>query len=127
MLQATRPDLVYEGVGLAAVDPATDPAAAPVFRFFDTRFGTHFYTSSTSERNTVIATRPDLVSEGIGFYEHTTPQSGDAPVYRFFDSNAGTHFYTASAGERSTIIATRPDLISEGVGFYAPSANPAPA
>ena len=120
-LQATRPDLVYEGIGLTAANPATDPAAAPVYRFFDSTFGTHFYTDSATERDTVLATRPDLVNEGIGFYEHTTAQPGDAAVYRFFDSSAGTHFYTASVGERATIIATRPDLISEGIGFYAPS------
>ena len=118
--QATRADLVYEGIGLNAVDPAADPNAAPVFRFFDTRFGTHFYTSSSTERDNVAATRPDLTFEGVGFYEHTTAQPGDAPVYRFFDSNNGTHFYTQSATERATVIATRPDLVSEGTGFYAP-------
>jgi|GEM_PF-2083676 len=120
-IQNTRPDLVYEGVGLTAVNPATDSTAAPVYRFFDTKFGTHFYTSSATERDTVLATRTDLVSEGIGFYEHNTQQAGDSPVYRFFDSNFGTHFYTASNTERANIVATRPDLIAEGVSFYAPA------
>lgn len=120
-IQNTRPDLVYEGVGLTAVNPATDSTAAPVYRFFDTKFGTHFYTSSATERDTVLATRSDLVSEGIGFYEHNTAQAGDSPVYRFFDSNFGTHFYTASNTERANIVATRPDLIAEGVSFYAPA------
>lgn len=120
-IKSTRPDLVYEGVGLNAVDPAADTNAAPVYRFFDTKFGTHFYTSSSTERDTVAATRPDLVSEGVGFYEHNTAQAGDVPVYRFFDSNFGTHFYTASATERATIIATRPDLVAEGTSFYAPA------
>lgn len=121
-LQATRSDLVYEGVGLNAVDPAVDSTAAPVYRFFDTKFGTHFYTSSTTERDAVSAARSDLKYEGVGFYEHATAQSGDAAVYRFFDANFGTHFYTSSTAERASIIATRPDLVSEGVGFYAPTA-----
>jgi hypothetical protein len=121
-IMATRPDLVYEGVGLQAVNPAAgDPNAAPVYRFFDTEYGTHFFTASSSERDTVIATRPDLVYEGIGFYEHTTQQPGDVDVYRFFDSNYGTHFYTASSSEYQTILATRPDLVYEGIGFYAPT------
>lgn len=124
-IQNTRPDLVYEGVGLNAVNPATDTTAAPVYRFFDTKFGTHFYTSSATERDTVAATRSDLVSEGVGFYEHNTAQAGDVPVYRFFDSNFGTHFYTASATERASVIATRPDLIAEGISFYAPSSTTA--
>lgn len=121
LIQA-RTDLVYEGPDLNAVaDPSADPAAAPVFRFFDARYGTHFYTASAAERDTVTSTRPDLVDEGIGFYEHVTQQSGDAPVYRFFDTRYGTHFYTASPGERATILATRSDLTDEGVGFYAPT------
>ncbi len=122
MLQSARPDLVYEGVGLASDDPATDPAAAPVYRFFDGRFGTHFYTASATERDTVLATRPDLVSEGVGFYEHATSQPGDVAVYRFFESGNGTHFYTSSATESATLAATRPDLVAEGISFYTPSA-----
>ncbi|MDT7951933.1 MAG: hypothetical protein RQ966_10565 [Acetobacteraceae bacterium] len=121
-VMATRPDLIYEGVGLLAIDPlGTDPHAAPVYRFFDKNYGTHFFTTSSSERDTVIATRPDLVFEGAGFIEHTAQQAGDTAVYRFFDSNYGTHFYTSDANERAMIIRTRPDLIDEGVGFYAPS------
>lgn len=118
----TRADLVYEGVGLKAVaSPSTDPAAAPVFRFFDVTTGTHFYSASAGERDTILATRPDLRFEGTAFYEHTTAKAGDAPVYRFFDLTDGTHFYTSSATERATILASRADLRDEGVGFYAPT------
>lgn len=118
----TRPDLAYEGVGLEAVAfPSTDTAAAPVFRFFDVKTGTHFYSASTTERDSILAARPDLRSEGTAFYEHTAAQAGDAPVYRFFDLKDGTHFYTASASERATIVSTRADLRDEGVGFYAPT------
>ncbi len=123
-LLQTRPDLTYEGVGLEALaNPAGDPNAAAVYRFFDTANGTHFYSASASERDAVIATRPDLVFEGVGFYEHTTQQPGDTPVYRFFETGDGTHFYTSSAGERATILATRSDFRDEGIGFYAPGAG----
>jgi len=119
---ATRPDLVYEGVGLQSIDPAApDPNASPVYRFFDTTYGTHFFTASASERDAVISSRPDLLYEGTGFIEHVAQQSGDTAVYRFFDTKYGTHFYTADANERATIVATRPDLVDEGTGFYAPS------
>ena len=121
-IMATRSDLVYEGVGLQSIDPVSnDPHAAPVYRFFDETYGTHFFTASASERNTVIATRPDLAYEGVGFIEHVAQQTGDTPVYRFFDTRYGTHFYTADSNERATVVATRPDLVDEGVGFYAPS------
>lgn len=121
-IMATRPDLVYEGVGLQSIDPASsDPHASAVYRFFDKSYGTHFFTASASERDTVIATRPDLAYEGNGFIEHTAQQTGDTAVYRFFDTRLGTHFYTADASERATIVATRSDLVDEGVGFYAPT------
>lgn len=121
---ATRRDLSFEGVGLQSVDPAAkDPNAVPVYRFFDTAQGTHFFTASASERDTVQATRADLKFEGVGFYEHATQRSGDSPVFRFFDKRYGTHFYTGDAGERATILATRPDLADEGVAFYAPAAG----
>lgn len=118
---STRPDLVYEGIGLQSIDPVSgDPNAANVYRFFDGTYGTHFFTASAQERDTVIATRSDLVFEGNGFIEHITAQAGDTAVYRFFDTKFGTHFYTADPNERATVIATRSDLVDEGVGFYAP-------
>ena len=120
-IMSTRPDLIYEGIGLQSIDPATnDPNKAEVYRFFDETYGTHFFTASASERDSVIATRPDLDYEGAGFLEHTAQQGGDTAVYRFFDTKYGTHFYTADPNERAAVIATRPDLVDEGVGFYAP-------
>lgn len=115
--------MTYEGVDLTAVGtPASDPAAVAVYRFFDTAYGTHFYTASATERDAVLATRPDLTLEGTAFYEDATQLAGDTAVYRFFDTGTGTHFYTSSATERATILATRPDLSFEGTAFYAPAA-----
>ena len=120
---ANRPDLKQEGNDLNALNPntiATDSNAVPVYRFFDSTYGTHFFTASTEERDDVIATRPDMKFEGVGFFEHTTQQAGDTAVYRFFDSHNGTHFYTTNGTEKASILTNRPDLVSEGVGFYAP-------
>ena len=120
---ATRPDLTYEGIGFGGLSSSADANAVPVYRFFDSANGTHFFTSSQSEESTLVKTRPDLVLEQTTFYEHATAQAGDNPVYRFFDKNDGTHFYTASGTERATIVATRPDMAYEGVAFYAPAAS----
>ena len=117
----TRPDLTYEGVGMAGIAPdANDPNAAPVYRFFDTKSGTHLFTTSQAEVATIARTRPDLVAEASTFDEHLTAQPGDSPVYRFFEKTDGTHFFTASNNERATLAATRPDMVYEGVAFYAP-------
>ena len=117
----TRPDLTYEGLGLAGIAPGADPSATPIYRFFDLRNGTHFFTANQAEQSAISATRSDLVLEPTTFYEHTTQQAGDVPVYRFFDKTDGTHFFTSSPSERAAIQSTRADMAFEGVAFYSPS------
>ena len=107
----------------------SDPNAVAVYRFFDTNFGTHFFTASSTERDTVIATRPDLTYEPSStFYEHLTLQTGDTPVYRLFDQTTGTQFLTGNQSEYAGITTPgtatyRADLHSEGVAFYAPTGS----
>ena len=87
--------------------------ALPVYRFFDTRYGTHFFTADSNEKNIVLQTRADLVQETNGFGDVAQSDANAAPIYRFFDNVYGTHFFTGSASERDNIIATRPDLVYE--------------
>ena len=84
-----------------------------VYRFFDAKFGSHFFTADAGEKDAVLATRPDLVEEVNGFGDVTPSDPNAAPVFRFFDSTYGTHFFTSNAGERDGLIASRPDLIYE--------------
>ncbi|MBV8930456.1 MAG: hypothetical protein JO152_15150, partial [Mycobacteriaceae bacterium] len=88
----------YTGANLDAQFNGTSltPGTIGVYRFFDSHYGTHFFTASATERDTILATRPDLVSEGVGL-SAVDPASNDpngAPVYRFFDTTYGTHFFT---------------------------------
>jgi len=134
-LSTFRPDLREEVNNFGALNPTvTDANAISVYRFFDTRYGTHFFTASQTEaadlRNTSSSSyRPDLVYEaGSSFQEHSTQQTGDVAVYRLFDKNYGTHFYTGSQSEYAAITTAgtttyRADLVSEGIGFYAPSGS----
>ena len=48
-----------------------------IHRFFNTSDGTHFFTASVAEAATTVATRPDLVSEGIGLKGYD--QAGASP------------------------------------------------
>ncbi|MGI4801921.1 MAG: hypothetical protein ACRYG8_49395 [Janthinobacterium lividum] len=134
-LSTFRSDLREEVNNFGALNPAvTDANAISVYRFFDTRYGTHFFTASQTEaadlRNTSSSSyRPDLVFEaGSSFQEHSTQQTGDVAVYRLFDKSYGTHFYTGSQSEYAAITTAgtstyRADLVSEGIGFYAPSGS----
>ena len=50
---------------------STTPGAGkiPIYRFYNTKTGAHFYTASAAEADQVIATYPGLFNfEGVGFY-----------------------------------------------------------
>ena len=96
-----------------AATGSTTQTVPPVFRFFDTSYGTHFFTASVGERDDVLANRSDLVEETNGFGAVAQNAPASAPVYRFFDTKFGTHFFTASASERDGVIANRSDLTYE--------------
>jgi subtilisin family serine protease len=52
-----------------SVTPTAEAGAAPVFRFYNRRNGSHFYTASTEERDMVAARWPDVYQyEGPAFY-----------------------------------------------------------
>jgi hypothetical protein len=91
----------------------------PVFRFFNTQTGTHFYTTSTSERDQVIANLPQYSFEGEAFQAASGASPGLKPVYRFFNTQNGVHFYTISESERDFIQANLPQYNLEGVAYHA--------
>src|SRR5450631_1994080 len=97
-----------------------DPAGIlePVFRFYNTQTGAHFYTASATERDHVLATWPQFLYEGTAFFAAAAASGGALPIYRFFNTQTGAHFYTASAAERDKVIATLPQFVYEGITFY---------
>lgn len=104
----------------------TSPGSVDVYRFFDTATGAHFYTSSSSERDAVKATRPDFVSEagGLRAINPAVTDPDAALVYRFFDTVHGTQFLTASTHERDQVIASRPDLVYEASSTFSEHMQP---
>ena len=96
----------------------------PVYRFFDTSYGTHLFTQSLSEAQTILTTRPDLTQETNGFGAVSATNPSAEAVYRFFETSNGTHFFTASATEFLGLTtpgsaAYRQDLTYEAISnFY---------
>jgi hypothetical protein len=88
-----------------SADSVLTPTPDGLYRFFDKSYGTHFFTGSASEKATVLATRRDLVYEGVSLrtIDPAAHDANAAPVYRFFDSVFGTHFLTASTSERDSV------------------------
>ncbi|HEV8502197.1 MAG TPA: DUF1800 family protein [Casimicrobiaceae bacterium] len=101
---------------------AAAQSAVPVYRFFNDQTGTHFYTTSTFERDIVLSRWPQFLYEGPVFYAYLAQSPDTKPVFRFFDTATGTHFYTQSETERDQYIATQPTFLFEGAVYYAPFA-----
>jgi GH25 family lysozyme M1 (1,4-beta-N-acetylmuramidase) len=111
VLDMTTPKEVTATFGL--------PPSQPVYRFYNSGAGGHFFTIVESEKNAVVAGLPTFRYEGIGFNAFATQVAGSLPVYRFFNSGAGGHFFTINEGEKATVIANYPSFRYEGIGFYA--------
>lgn len=104
------------GQGLSGSSSLT--GVVDVYRFYETRSGTHLYTASAAERDAIWSSLPNYRFEGVGF-QAVPEQAGADTVYRFFKPDTGTHFFTPSVVERDSVIKNLPSYRYEGVGFYA--------
>lgn len=94
-----------------------------VFRFYNVKNGTHFFTNSLPEKKHVLATWPDIFTyEGIAYC--TRPATEVSPLYRFYNRVSASHFYTASASERDHVMATWPHVFSYDGPTYAVTPYP---
>ena len=117
-----RFDIAFSAALSQWLRPAAAPSAtvrSPVYRFYNTATGAHFFTMNAGERDSVIAIYPSFTYEGIGFYAYGAQATGTSPVYRFYNTQTGRHFYTISAAERDSVIASYPQFSYEGPSWYA--------
>lgn len=109
----------YHYEGLAYQVSANGPVdGTPLYRFFNLKNGSHFYTADAAEKDRLRATMTSVYSyDGVAYYVSTS--TSDRPVFRFFNLKNGAHFYTASVEEKNSVIATFGSIYSlDGVGFY---------
>jgi hypothetical protein len=107
----------YEGVAYN-LNNASGKNNTPLYRFYNKKTSTHFFTASEAEKNNVITKWGYIYQyEGVA-YNVASDTVGTAPVYRFWNVN-GTHFYTISEAERNNVIARWPNIFKyEGIGYY---------
>ena len=88
-------------------DPVTNPKAMPVYRFYNIKTGTHFYTASEAERY-LVAFRLGATYrfEGVAMTFDSTNPANSQPLERFYNLRTGTHFYTADQAEAANLKAT---------------------
>jgi uncharacterized protein YjdB len=85
-----------------------------MYRLYNPNSGEHFYTSSASEKTTLVSAGWHY--EGIGW---TAPSVSSTPVYRLYNPNAGDHFYTSDASERDHLVSVGWNY--EGIGLMWPN------
>ena len=96
----------------------------PVWRFWNTITGSHFYTGSDIERDVVATNLSSMNYEGVAF---TNPTATDTTVWRFRRADTGTFFYTASTAERDAVRSTMPNYVYEGAAYSASTVQTASA
>jgi streptogramin lyase len=98
-------------------------STTPVFRFWSTTYGSHFFTASASETQEVMNkfNRATWEYENAAFKVYSTnDQEGLMPVYRFWSGKYQTHFYTINEGEKNEIISKFDEATwkYEGISYY---------
>jgi len=89
-----------------------------VYRFYNWRLGTHFYTADENERENVMRTLSGTyLYEGVAYTVNR--DKNYRPLYRFYQPSTGTHFYTASQDEKNYVIANLPHIYTfEGTAYF---------
>lgn len=93
----------------------------PVYRFWSSRTGKHFFTADEVERAALVQHPEIWVAEGIAYYAYTSATEPNVmPVYRFWSDKLSSHFWTISEAEKNTLIDKYADAWTyEGPVFYA--------
>ena len=91
--------------------------AEGIYRFFNVDTGTHFFTQSTFERDSVINNLDAFNFEGPTFRAADPTNAAADTVFRFFNTQTGTHFFTQSTAERDNILDTLPQFSFEGEAY----------
>jgi hypothetical protein len=112
---------VYEGPAFK-VERTKTKDNSEVYRFFNKRSKSHFYTISAQERDEVIQNLSHTYTyEGVAFYGKTWRGPNEDPVYRFFLPQTGSHYFSNSADETRYLIlyGDRSYIQFEGVAWFA--------
>jgi hypothetical protein len=88
-----------------------------VYRFFNTQTGTHFYSASEIERDSIINNLDSFNFESAAFKAATEANGPTASVFRFFNTETGTHFFTQSTVERDSVTENLPSFNLEGEAY----------
>ena len=96
------------------------PDTGAVFRFYNSDSGSHFYSTSNSEVQTIRNSYSQFRYEGPAYFVSVASNTGLSPVYRFRNLVNGSYLWTISESERISINQNyRATFIEEGVAWQS--------
>lgn len=107
----------YEG-GAWYAYPSKTAETVPVYRFWSDNFKSHFFTTSESEKNKLIAGDTNWWYEGVAWNAYSNKAADTVPVYRFWSANFRSHFFTITESEKDNLIANDTNWWYEGIAYY---------
>lgn len=122
-LRKNDPNWAYEGTGFRAWATSSGSCRTgtiPVYRFWSSKFESHFYTTNGAEMKKVRDTDKNWAYEGTAFCTAAKSSASTTPVYRFWSEKFGKHFYTANAAESKNLRENDRNWTYEGIALYAP-------
>lgn len=117
-VMSTLDSFDFEGAVFKGAPESNGADVAPVYRFYNTATGTHFYTISEAEKAQILDNLHAFNFEGKSYDAHTTNSAGATGLHRFYNTQTGTHFYTASEAEMQNVQNTLPQYNYEGIAYY---------
>jgi subtilisin-like proprotein convertase family protein len=116
---------VSDTFNLTVNDASTTPV--DVVRFFNFTVGSHTFTISDAEDNSISSTQTDrLTREGAAFQAFAADSDSTDPVYRIENKFTGAVLFTADANERDILINNFADTFGDlGVAFHVYTSPPA--
>lgn len=111
-----RPAPKNDDPGTVDPEPSREADSVVMWRLYNPNSGEHFYTASTSERDSLV--RAGWNNEGEGWL---APRESSVAVYRLYNPNAGDHHYTTSESERRCLVEA--GWSNEGIGWFSDASN----
>lgn len=92
---------------------AENDVEAPLYRFYNSVTGAHFYTISDDQAQRVRDLySPPFDDEGIGYYVYSEAASDRTAVYKFYNATTGAHLYVAGEEARDSVLDRFSDLFA---------------
>ncbi|NJR48045.1 MAG: hypothetical protein HC775_21335, partial [Hyellaceae cyanobacterium CSU_1_1] len=99
-------------------DPITGAESEEVYRLFNKSSGSHLYTTSEFERDSIVDNLDNYSLDDNMFYAYTEEVAGSIDVHRFYNAVEDVHVFTHSDDEIAEMMADSETFNDEGIAFY---------